>query len=444
MQIDAQTLRDLEIFRTDDGVPALFDRLDRTVTRGGREALRRRFQRALADASSIQSVQDAISFLMQHPNLLEVRPRDEELLPLVAHLESRYATAARGGGLRGSCEYVAIRLRYKDMYEAAVRGVRATQQTLLRICDFADVLGRHESAAELKAMLGRVRALLTDPEIAELMPPAVQRVRGPEALRLDALARDRCADRLHDILRQVYEIDALMAMAAATRERGYTLPAIAKDSVTLIEGVYHPFIQGPVPNDFAPAPHVKLLFLTGPNMAGKTTYLKACGCAVYLAHLGMGVPAHAMKLSPYAALFTSLRVADSLNLGVSYFQAEARRVKAAAQLLVEDTCAFILLDEVFKGTNVKDALDASALVLNAFSRSRRGTVVVSSHLVELADVFADNQHIVFRAFHAELHDGVPVFDYRIRDGVSAQRLGTIVLEREGVTQLLGRLSERDA
>ena len=93
MHIDGQTLRDLEIFRTDDGAPALFDRLDRTVSRGGRDALRRRFQRVPADISIIQRIQDAIKFLLDYPDLLDARPNDEELLPLITHLESRYSTA---------------------------------------------------------------------------------------------------------------------------------------------------------------------------------------------------------------------------------------------------------------------------------------------------------------------------------------------------------------
>ena len=60
-----------------------------------------------------------------------------------------------------------------------------------------------------------------------------------------------------------------MAMASATREKGYTLPAFGPDEVIRIEGLYHPFLQTPVPNDFEVPPEINLIFLTGPNMAGE-------------------------------------------------------------------------------------------------------------------------------------------------------------------------------
>ena len=70
------------------------------------------------------------------------------------------------------------------------------------------------------------------------------------------------------------------------------------------------------------------------------------------------------------------------------------------KLLAEGARAFVLFDEMFKGTNVKDAMDASGLVLDGFARGHRSTVVISSHLVELAELFADHRRIAFRAFEA--------------------------------------------
>jgi DNA mismatch repair ATPase MutS len=95
-----------------------------------------------------------------------------------------------------------------------------------------------------------------------------------------------------------------------------------------------------------------------------------------------------------------------------------------------------LVDEPFKGTNVKDALDASWLVLDAFVRARGSLFAVSSHLIELGDALQATGRVSCRRFEAtEQEDGLE-FDYTLRSGVSSQRLGMRVLEQEGLVALL--------
>jgi DNA mismatch repair ATPase MutS len=158
----------------------------------------------------------------------------------------------------------------------------------------------------------------------------------------------------------------------------------------------------------------------------------------------MGVPARAMRFRPAESLFTSLRVGDSLNGGVSYFQAEARRVKAAAELLVRNAHVVLLFDELFKGTNIKDAFDASDRVLRAFAHAPHGLVVVSSHLIELVDSLSREHNMAQRYFDATVEDGTLRFDYLMKEGMSTQRLGMAVLEREGVLRVLQDLQNPNA
>ena len=183
-----------------------------------------------------------------------------------------------------------------------------------------------------------------------------------------------------------------------------------------------------------------MVFLTGPNMAGKTTYLRSVALVVILAQAGMGVPASRVRLSPVEALFTSLNPSDNLRAGLSYFLAEVLRVKAAATILAEGSRALVIFDEVFKGTNVRDALDASAEVILGFARARRSGFIFSSHLAELVDVLKANPAIRFCCFDGEIDHGVPHYSYELKAGVSDKRFGLLLLRQAEVPELIARIS----
>jgi DNA mismatch repair ATPase MutS len=174
-------------------------------------------------------------------------------------------------------------------------------------------------------------------------------------------------------------------------------------------------------------------------MGGKTTYLRTVACSVYLAQLGMNVPARSMRFTPVRSLFTSLNPVDDLRGGVSYFYAEVLRVKEAATLLAGGEPTLLLFDEVFRGTNLKDALEASTHVIRGFADARKGVSIFSSHLSELSDVLADHSAVRFRRFTGSIEGGRPVFDFRIEEGVSDQRFGMLLLRDARVPELIARL-----
>ena len=205
-------------------------------------------------------------------------------------------------------------------------------------------------------------------------------------------------------------------------------------------GAFHPFVEDPVPNPVRLDGGEPLVFLTGPNMAGKTTYLRTVGVLVLLAQTGMNVPAASMRFAPVDAILTSLNPVDNLKAGVSYFLAEVLRVRDAARLLAEGRRSLVLFDEVFKGTNVQDALDASRQVIEGFARSRSSGSIFSSHLTDLATAFERHPGIRLRRFDGDVMDGVPRFSYGLEPGVSEKRMGLFLLQQAGVPELLGSIS----
>jgi DNA mismatch repair ATPase MutS len=171
-------------------------------------------------------------------------------------------------------------------------------------------------------------------------------------------------------------------------------------------------------------------------MAGKTTFLKSCGISIYLAQLGMGVPAKYMKLSPFKALFSSLNTTDNLSIGYSYFYSEVMRVRKAAEILRKEKKVFMIFDELFKGTNIKDAFDGSMLVINGLLNWENSLFILASHLTELSNKIDEKPSVFFRYFESSVVDGRPKFSFKIFEGKSDERLGLLILQNEKIDELL--------
>jgi DNA mismatch repair ATPase MutS len=326
---------------------------------------------------------------------------------------------------------------YRDLFREAAAGVAATRRLLDAVELFLVDAFLADASGEISQVLEEMSDLLEDRHVE------VARARRTGwRQRLHVLADDRTMRQdarpaIERLIRLVHELDALVSMADATRARGFVMPEIVDGAGEVqADRLYHPFLAEAVRNDLVLDERRRLLFLTGPNMAGKTTYLRACGIAVYLAHLGMGVPATAMRLSVFDGLYSAIGLNDNVREGISFFRAEALRVKDVARALAAGEHVLGILDEPFKGTNVRDALDASRAVLRRLARARGSAFLVASHLVELAGDLESLPEVVTRRFEAR-EDGRELrFDYVARPGVSEQRLGMRVLEEEGVFALL--------
>jgi DNA mismatch repair ATPase MutS len=210
------------------------------------------------------------------------------------------------------------------------------------------------------------------------------------------------------------------------------------------EGIWHPFLPKGTRNPVSLRAGQTLVFLTGPNMAGKTTYLKAVGICIYLAQCGLPVPAERFAFAPVDHFVTGLAPEDNLREGISYFLAEVRRVKDVVRAVAAGHRTIAIFDEVFRGTNVADALEASKTVLVGCSKAKRSTFIFSSHLVELAEELGGLPSVEFRYFDGELQGDELSFDYQLRSGVSKKRFGMELLRREGLPDLLAEIPHASA
>jgi DNA mismatch repair ATPase MutS len=431
MHIDATTLTDLEIFRSPDGSEGLFPLIDRTATELGRKALRHRVAHPMSDLREVRRAQDAVRFFMRNPQLFRIAEQSVEVVDRYRQ-SSIEVNAAFPLGER--VEYLWVAVRYRDVLQELRDGVSET----VALFRYLARLGRCIEGCSPPPLISDLVAALQSVAQSVLRVPAGS----GNLLRVDRAYRGALGDEIRRALWAVAELDALNAMASSTAALGWTMPELVESDSFLLEakGVFHPFVEAPVPNPIHLSGGDPMVFLTGPNMAGKTTYLRSVALVVFLAQLGMGVPATKARLTPVEALFTSLNPADNLRAGLSYFLAEVLRVKAAATILADGRRALVLFDEVFKGTNVRDALEASAEVILGFAKARRSGLIFSSHLAELVEVLKANPNIRFCCFDGEIVSGLPRYSYQLREGVSDKRFGVLLLRQARIPELIARIS----
>ncbi len=442
MKIDWQTLQDLGILHPRGSQLSVFDWVNRTRTVGGGQRLKERFRAPLSDPAELRRTQEAVRFLASHPGLADPVLGGSAWTAAEHYGRTSFTPIDHPNALFLWLDSWWIRRLRADVF-ASIRASLALTQTLVR--GAAHVAGEIRAADPpplLAEWTAELEACLATPALAALARgPDVDRRSPPRVLRLDRALRDEDFRPLADLASLAYEIDALAAMALTTREGGLVFPEIVEGERPFVEGeaVYHPLLERPVANPLRVSPEARLSFLTGPNIAGKSTFLRASGVAVFLAHLGMGVPARSFRLVPFDCLFSGIDTEDNLRLGQSYFFREVRRVREAAEILSRGASAFMIFDELFRGTNLKDASDACLALLSGFAASRGSAFLVASHLAELAEPLQRLSGARFLQVGAELRDGVPAFDYRVSPGVSEQRLGMLILERERVLALLDGL-----
>jgi DNA mismatch repair protein MutS len=441
--LDAQTTKDLEIFDTESEGTSLFQFCNLARTEGGARVLRRRMERPWSDAARISATQDSLTFILAHRQAFTKLPsayvagRAEhyanEVLPSVEHENV----------LEFGLGALSLWANHDRYYFAIVYGVQISCKLINALRRFSRQLELASPVGELAPLLEEMSALLAHPRLLQIPDEDTGRWAW-KVLRLDQVFRFHEKGTMVRLLQLVYEIDALVAMADVTDKNGFVLPSIEKGSLRVdAEGLVHPFVQKAVANPVELDQNRRVLFLTGPNMAGKTTYLRAFATACYFAHLGMGVPASSFRFVPAQRLFSSISLSDDLSTGISYFRAEALRVKAVAKAVAEGYRVVAIMDEPFKGTNVKDAFDASLAILERFASREDCLFMFSSHLIELSEQLSITDEIDCRYFEAEEGEGRLRFDYLLRNGVSTQRLGMRVLREEGVFELLDGKSKEE-
>ncbi|MGQ0505789.1 MAG: MutS-related protein, partial [Myxococcaceae bacterium] len=230
------------------------------------------------------------------------------------------------------------------------------------------------------------------------------------------------------------ELEALSCLAGLAHDRPeFTYPEVVENGPLFeAKALGHPLLKAPVRNDVSLPGRAHALLLTGSNMSGKTTLLRAMGVNTVLALAGAPVCAESLKLSWLQAL-TSMRVKDSLERGVSYFYAEVQRIKKVLDAAeAANGRVLFLLDEILLGTNTRERQIASRELLKLLLKTGAIGGVTTHDLTLTALSNESTVHVRNLHFRDQLVDGKMAFDYRLREGVVETSNALRVLEQAGI------------
>lgn len=249
------------------------------------------------------------------------------------------------------------------------------------------------------------------------------------------------ADELSAAALAVAQVDVLSALAQSAAERGYARPAFVEESVVAIEDGRHPVMEAVLHANFVPndlhlrANEHRFILLTGPNMGGKSTYLRQAGLLTIMAQIGSFVPAKAMKLGVVDRIFTRIGAGDDLASGQSTFYME---MAEAANILRRSTSrSLLLIDEVGRGTGTLDGLAIAQAICEFLVglEEQSPLVLFATHFHELCALaehwrVVANYHIT--AVENTARGGAPVFSHRVQPGSSSRSFGIEVARMAGL------------
>jgi DNA mismatch repair protein MutS len=433
---DRQTTEDLNLlgkYKTE----SIFSLYNRTRTKGGEQLLEQYFQHPLTEAAAIEERQWNIRSLVGKALVFPVENKAFEALEQYL---SSFAPVSKGklfteilkrrskalAGMKEEQEHVNVLL--SDSLRA-----------LLQLRDwFKGVLSGIDSGY-LQKLTNRYRPLLEN----KLLDAVAEDIASGKSSviqhsKYESFFRGSHHEELNALLHDCYELDLYLAIAALVEEKNYCFPVIhhGRQALLKLKGAYHPGLKKAIGNDLQLDARQNLLFLTGANMAGKSTFMKTIGICFYLAHMGFPVPASEMETTVYDGFYSSINLPDNIGKGYSHFYAEVLRVKDVASEVAAGKKLLIIFDELFKGTNVKDAFDATSGVAKAMLDYKQSLFVLSTHIVEVGALLQQEAvGIQYKYMPSLLEGNATRYTYTLQEGISDDRHGMMIIRQEGIFDL---------
>ena len=435
MEIDKTTLNDLSIFNGEEDF-SILSKLNHTLTTNGKEQLKKTLATPLQKIEDIRDVQATLQLILHKEAEWPMVVSNGTIMVVERFYEYNFdllpnnvtsLTALNYKMLHGP-DYSLIKYSIihcfdfiKGIQQFIERYLTPTTPTPMR--KYLEIAQKSIAAEPLKIIFENKKS--EDLSI-------------PQQLQLGQFIRYQYKNNMLTLLAIHAQLDAWYGMAMTVKNMALVFPEFIESDAPIVEvkGLYHLLLQKAVPYDLHMNRATNFVFLTGANMAGKSTFIKAVGTAVFLAHIGMGVPAQQMQLSLFDGMLSNINVIDNISKGESYFYNEVQRIKATISKVNDKRKWLILIDELFKGTNVQDAMKCSITVIEGLLKIKNSLFILSTHLYEIGEDLKKHSNISFNYFETNTHNGQLSFNYQLRDGISNDRLGYLILEREGVTQML--------
>ncbi|QEC44724.1 MutS-related protein [Pseudobacter ginsenosidimutans] len=433
--IDRQSLDELNLMGKfkQGSVYSLFNQVK---TRGGEQLLDQLFRNPLTDENIINQRTAVFRFFQEARLQFPFDP--QQVLQMREYIDV-------GAGSTQLSTFAGILLKKTlsaltrdERFKALIQGLQATIITLKKCLTIAEQL--QLMGGPFLNRIQEVRSILQTPELAGLIETDIYSdIPVRRIASYDHLLKNRFNAQVVDLLHFIAELDVNIAVGNVAFSKGFTWAAAMPKAANMLRanGLKHPCIDNAIGNDIAMQHKSNVIFLTGANMAGKSTWMKTIGISLYLSHIGFPVAAGSMEFSVREGIYSSINVSDNIALGYSHFYAEVVRVKQAANSTCTGRHLLLMFDELFKGTNVKDAFDGTLAVTQAFAEYENCLFIVSTHIIEVGEQLKHRNNIQFKYMPTMLEANIPRYTYRLKDGITEDRQGMMIIKNEGIIEMIG-------
>lgn len=441
MQVDKTTLYDLSVFNPEEA-HSLFNRVDHCRTNEGKAILKKICSSPLSNINEIKDIQQILGLYQSKLNTWPTRISNGTLLVIEKFLDDNPGTIPESPNFINVLSY---KLLHPADYSMIVFSMKQVVEFIRGFREIIQFFSGSIHPRELNELLKECSDILSNRHFqSRFTDKDFTSINSAELLEYARMVHIECIAETRRLITLYGTLDAWYSMAKANQSMGLRFPEFIEqeDPMIYATGLRHVLLSHPIGYDLKMDHDKNFIFLTGANMAGKSTLIKAVGLSVYLAHLGMGVPADSMKLTLFEGMLSNINVADNITKGESYFYNEVKRIKETIMRINDEKKWLILIDELFKGTNIQDAMKCSLAVIEGLSNMKNGLFILSSHLYEIGEELKKIPSISFKYFETELKDNKLIFSYTLKDGISKDRMGYLILQQEGVTTLLQQISEK--
>jgi DNA mismatch repair protein MutS len=438
MQVDKTTILDIGLLDNNES-KGLASHLDFCKTNGGKAQWVQLITVPLASKYAIESRQSALQiFIAEKPFLDQMKISNGTCLVIDQFYGTGFSQIPKHISFAGAYWH---QFWNKTDYALIAYSVQHLLNFVQALDQWLKVFEAYSNNTVLNALIKPIKQHVSKLDCLNVQSNDLKK--DPQAvLELGYFFYYQYKAQIKNLQAHFYVIDAYYSMASAIQEYQFIFPEWVDQTSPMIEfeGAVHPLVTNAVGNNLNLNDQAGFLFLTGANMAGKSTFIKTVGLLTYLAHIGMGVPAKKCKLSIFDGLITNLTTSDNVLKGESYFFNEVQRIKHTLTQVMDGKKYLVLIDELFKGTNIIDAMKCSTKVIEGLQALKQSLCILSTHLYEISEPLKVYPHIQFCYFETSIIDKNLLFNYNLKKGVSQDRLGYLILEREGVVELIDRIN----
>ncbi|WP_062057706.1 MutS-related protein [Aquimarina longa] len=230
----------------------------------------------------------------------------------------------------------------------------------------------------------------------------------------------------------LFQFEAYLSISKGIIERNFIFPQFSVNSLS-VDNFFHPLLKKPVVNSFKTSNTV--ILLTGPNMSGKSTFLKAISICMYLGQIGIAIPASKAEIPFFKTISVALHHRDDILSGYSHFMTEIVNLKNVVNQARKEEKCFAVFDELFSGTNEEDAFEICTATIKGLSKFKNSIFFISTHIQRLQKS-ATIPGVSSYYIDCEFVNKLPKFTYKIKEDWSELKIGKILFEKEGLSDML--------